>query len=108
VKRLLSEPRPDWKQKIEEQGLVFSTTSLPGGKKIEYWNEAAYYEFAMDEVESLELTAEDLHRMCLEAAKFLATGAMGPIGIGPQALELAAESLQAGDQDIYGRFRFHL
>ena len=44
--------------------------------------------------------------MCLEAAKFLATGAMGPIGIGPQALELAAESLQAGDVDVYGRFDF--
>ena len=44
--------------------------------------------------------------MCLEAAKFLATGAMGTIGIGPQALELAAESLQAGDVDVYGRFDF--
>ena len=60
----------------------------------------------MDEVETLEETAEDMHRMCLEAAKFLATGAMGDIGIGPQALELAAESLQAGDMDIYGRFDF--
>ena len=60
----------------------------------------------MDEVETLEQDAEDMHRMCLEAAKFLATGAMGPIGIGPQALELAAESLQAGDVDIYGRFDF--
>jgi glutathionylspermidine synthase len=31
---------------------------------------------------------------------------MGTIGIGPQALELAAESLQAGDVDVYGRFDF--
>ncbi|MFY9633431.1 MAG: glutathionylspermidine synthase family protein, partial [Cellulosimicrobium cellulans] len=106
MKRLLSEPRPDWKQKIEEQGLVFSTTTMPDGRKIEYWNESAYYEFTLDEVESLEIQAEDMHRMCLEAAKFLATGAMGTIGIGPQALELAAESLQAGDMDIYGRFDF--
>ena len=60
----------------------------------------------MDEVETLEEAAEDMHRMCLEAAKFLATGAMGDIGIGPQALELAAESLQAGDVDVYGRFDF--
>jgi hypothetical protein len=46
-------PRPDWKQKIEEQGLVFSTTTMDDGRKIEYWNESAYYEFTMDEVETL-------------------------------------------------------
>ncbi|WP_347111242.1 glutathionylspermidine synthase family protein [Paenarthrobacter sp. S56] len=79
---------------------------MPDGRKIEYWNESAYYEFTMDEVEALENTAEDMHRMCLEAAKYLATGAMGDIGIGRQALDLAAESLQAGDMDIYGRFDF--
>src|SRR4029453_18624953 len=106
VKRLPSTPRPDWKKKIEEQGLVVSTTTMPDGRKIEYWNESAYYEFTMDEVETLEKTAEDMHRMCLEAARFLASGAMGGIGIGEQALELAAESLQAGDMDIYGRFDF--
>ena len=100
MKRLVSEPRPDWKKKIEEQGLVFSTTTMPDGRNIEYWHEAAYYEFTMDEVEALEQTAEDMHLMCLEAAKFLATGAMGTIGIGAQALELAAESLQAGDATV--------
>ncbi|MET4093839.1 glutathionylspermidine synthase family protein [Arthrobacter sp. UYCu712] len=106
MRRLGSAPRPDWKERIEEQGLVFSTTALPDGTNVEYWHEGAYYEFTMDEVETLEETAEDMHRMCLEAAKFLATGAMGNIGIGPQALELAAESLQAGDADVYGRFDF--
>ena len=87
MKRLLSEPRPDWKQKIEEQGLVFSTTTLPGGKTIEYWNEAAYYEFTMDEVEALEVTAEDMHRMCIEAAKFLATDQLVWFGEVAQAPE---------------------
>ena len=96
MKRLGSAPRPDWKQRIEAQGLVFSTTALPDGTNVEYWHEGAYYEFTMDEVETLEKAAEDMHRMCLEAAKFLATGAMGNIGIGPQAMELAAASLQAG------------
>ena len=80
MKRLSATPRPDWKQKIEEQGLVFSTTTMPDGKKIEYWNESAYYEFTMDEVETLEKAAEDMHRMCLEAAKFLATGAKASTG----------------------------
>ncbi|MCU1564832.1 MAG: glutathionylspermidine synthase, partial [Arthrobacter sp.] len=100
MQRLSSKPRPNWKQRIEEQGLIFSTTTMPDGRNIEYWHESAYYEFTIDEVETLEQTAEDMHRMCLEAARFLATGAMGTIGIGPQALELAAESLQAGDADV--------
>ena len=51
MKRLTSEPRPGWKQKIEEQGLVFSTTTMEDGRRIEYWNESAYYEFTMEEVE---------------------------------------------------------
>ena len=109
MKRLLSEPRPDWKQKIEEQGLVFSTTTMPDGKKIEYWNESAYYEFTMDEVEAARaVQAEDMHKMCLEAAKFMATGAMGNIGIGPQALELAGR-IAAGRRHGYLRpLRLHL
>ena len=62
MKRLLSEPRPGWKQKIQEQGLVFSTTTMDDGRRIEYWNESAYYEFTTDEVETLEVAAEDMHR----------------------------------------------
>ena len=42
MKRMSSKPRPGWKQKIEEQGLVFSTTTMDDGRKIEYWNESAY------------------------------------------------------------------
>lgn len=104
MKRHEVAPRPDWKQKIEEQGLVFSTSFTADGQPVEYWNERAYYEFELAEVERLEETAEELHRMCLEAAKFLATGALGEIGIGAEALALAAESLEHRDADIYGRF----
>lgn len=99
-------PRPDWREKIESVGLVFSTSTKPDGSQVEYWHEDAYYEFQMDEVERLELVAEEMHRMCLEAARFLGTGAMGDLGIGPEARELAVASLDAGDLDIYGRFDF--
>ena len=51
---------------------------MPDGKKIEYWNESAYYEFTMDEVEALEQTAEDMHGMCLEAASSWPPEPWGP------------------------------
>lgn len=104
MQRRLSTPRADWREKVTEQGLVFSTTVTKDGRASNYWNESAYYEFELSEVEKLEETAEELHRMSIEAAKFLATGAMGDIGIGRPALELAADSLQRQDFDVYGRF----
>lgn len=106
MKRVLSTPRPDWREKIEAQGLIFSTSINPDGKTTEYWNEGAFYEFELDEVEMLENVTEELHRMCIEAAKFLAKGSFGDLGIGRPALKMAAASLERGDFDVYGRFDF--
>ncbi|MCU1632460.1 MAG: glutathionylspermidine synthase [Micrococcaceae bacterium] len=106
VKRRTSTPRPDWRQKIESVGLIYSTTIKPDGEAIEYWNEGAYYEFEMSEVETLEAVTEEMHEMSLNAARYLATGAMGTIGIGADALRLAAESLEKSDPAVYGRFDF--
>jgi glutathionylspermidine synthase len=104
MRRLPSTRRPDWRAKIESVGLIYSTTITPDGGAVEYWHEDAYYEFEMSEVETLEGVTEELHRMSLEAARYLATGAMGTIGIGPDALRLAAESLAKSDPAVYGRF----
>lgn len=106
MKRIASKPRPDWKEKIESQGLIFSTGIREDGTYSEYWHEGAYYEFTMPEVEMLEGVTEELHTMCIEAARYLATGAMGSIGIGTEALRLAAWSLERSEPAVYGRFDF--
>lgn len=106
MKRIASKPRPDWKEKIESQGLIFSTGIREDGTFSEYWHEGAYYEFTMPEVEMLEGVTEELHTMCIEAARYLATGAMGSIGIGTEALRLAAWSLERSEPAVYGRFDF--
>jgi glutathionylspermidine synthase len=106
MKRMNSTPRPDWKEKIKNQGLLFSTTVKEDGSEIEYWNENAYYEFNMPEIEMLENVTEELHLMCIEAARYLATGAMGNIGISPEAMALAKKSLENSEPAIYGRFDF--
>lgn len=106
MKRITSTPRPDWQEKIQSQGLIYSTGIREDGTYSEYWHEGAYYEFTMSEVEMLEGVTEELHTMCIEAARYLATGAMGTIGIGTEALRLAAWSLERSEPAIYGRFDF--
>lgn len=106
MKRITSVPRPDWRQKIESVGLVYSTSVKEDGAQSEYWHEGAFYEFEMPEIEMLEDVTEELHTMCLAAARYLATGAMGNIGISAESLRAAAESLDRGDPDVYGRFDF--
>lgn len=106
MKRILSTPRPDWPEKIEAQGLMFSTTIKEDGSSVDYWHEGAYYEFTLPEVEMLETVTEELHVMCIEAARYMATGAMGNLGISSEALALAARSLENSEPAIYGRFDF--
>ncbi|GMA38006.1 putative glutathionylspermidine synthase [Mobilicoccus caccae] len=69
-----------------------------------YWFEDAYYELTMAEVEELEETTETLHGMCLAAARRLATGEFGDLGLPPEALEIARQSLAADPPSIIGRF----
>ena len=107
MRRLLTDPRAGWRQTVEKQGLVFPMTELPDGGEVPYWHEAAYYSLTLSEVEYLEEVTERLHGMCLEAARFLATGAMGQLGLPPGSLEAARASLEADPVSIYGRFDLH-
>jgi glutathionylspermidine synthase len=54
--------RPDWMSKVESQGLVYAHS---------YWDETAYYEFGLAEVETLEEVVAELHSMCLQAVDFV-------------------------------------
>ncbi|WP_409485215.1 glutathionylspermidine synthase family protein [Arsenicicoccus dermatophilus] len=104
MRRMASTPREGWRETVEAQGLVYPTTVGPDGTERPYWWEGAYYELTCAEVDELESATEQLHGMCLEAARFLVTGAMGPIGLPEGALRLAGASLEAGTPSLYGRF----
>lgn len=104
MRRQTCQPRPDWRTTVESQGLVYPTTALADGGEVNYWNEAAYYEFTGAEVDYLEGVVEKLHGMCVEAAKYLAGGALGTLGLPPEALRLALESLRKNPPSLYGRF----
>lgn len=97
-------PRPDWRERVESQGLVYPTTRHPDGHETPYWFEEACYVLTEDEVDHLEAATERLHPMCVEAGRFLATGAMGNLGLPSGALRLAGESLASNPPSLYGRF----
>ena len=107
MRRLPSTPRPDWRDRVESQGLVYPTTVLEDGTERPYWFESAYYELDSAEVDQLESTTEVLHRMCVEAAHALASGEYGDLGLPPGALEVARANLATDPPSLLGRFDLH-
>lgn len=100
-----AQPRPGWKEKVIEQGLVFPVTDLENGSEIPYWNEEAWYEFTSDEIENLEAATEELWQMCLAAVTHMAnTMTDERLGLPPGSLSVVKRSIAAKDPALYARF----
>ncbi|MEU7100190.1 glutathionylspermidine synthase family protein [Streptomyces longwoodensis] len=101
-------PRPGWQQTVEAQGLIYPLTRHPDGSLRPYWDESAYYVFSLEEVEALEETVAELHRMCLAAAAHIvATGRLADLGItDPRVAAAVTEAWhrRAELPSVYGRF----
>lgn len=101
-------PRPGWQQTVEAQGLIYPLTRYPDDSLRPYWDESAYYVFSLPEVEALEETVEELHRMCLAAAEHIVTaGRFADLGItDPHVAGAVAEAWhrRAELPSVYGRF----
>ncbi|WP_418277108.1 glutathionylspermidine synthase family protein [Isoptericola jiangsuensis] len=102
-------PRLRWRETVESQGLVFPVTPVTGadgtGSTVPYWNEAAWYEFSLAEVERLEAATDELYGMCLEAAREMVRRySDADLCLPGGALALAKESLDRGDPSVYARF----
>ena len=95
--------RPGWEQTIDEEGLTYSI-DFPGDTH--YWNEYAAYVFTPDEMDSIRAQSEQIHKMCLNAVEYMASGAFGTLGLPEPAFQLAIESWNQQDPDFYGRFDF--
>ncbi|AUS78685.1 glutathionylspermidine synthase [Actinoalloteichus sp. AHMU CJ021] len=104
--REMSEPRPDWRQRVESQGLVFGTPSRGrDGEPRPYWDESVHYVFQLDEVLSVEADVELLHSMCLEAVEnAVAADRFRDFGISEQVWPYVVESWKRHDPYLYGRF----
>lgn len=100
-------PRPEWQRIVTEQGLIFPETRRPDGTTVPYWNESAWYELTLGEVEALEAATEELWAMCLDAAAHMTRDpAMTDqrLGLPPGSLDVVRRSIGRGDPALYARF----
>jgi glutathionylspermidine synthase len=100
MKRCSIAPRRDWREKVEQLGLVFHSPD----HRI-YWDESAYYAFSMDEVLLLERTTAELYELCIAAAERVIQKEMwDEFSIPKQYVPLIVNSWERDDLSLYGRF----
>ena len=93
-------PRQNWQEKVAAAGLTYH--SHEHGP---YWDESAYYEFSVAQIDELEAAANTLHELCLDAVEYVVAGERwDDFGLTPQAKRLVSESWSRRDASVYGRF----
>ena len=91
-------PRKDSAQKLESIGLSFHDWD-------NYWKEDACYSFTSDQIDMLEEVTEELHNMCLGAAKHIIdNNRLGELGIPKEFWDPIKKSFNSNDFTLYGRF----
>jgi glutathionylspermidine synthase len=103
MRRGATEPRPDWRARVEAQGLVFHTSREHGT----YWGEGTYYALTSREADAIAGATQELHARCLDAvAHVIARGRYAELGIAPPLIPLIERSWRDRDPTIYGRMDF--
>jgi glutathionylspermidine synthase len=93
-------PRPDWRTRVESQGLVFHSSEHHGV----YWGEGAYYEIAGREADTIASVTTELHAMCMAAVgRVVRDGRCEELGFGPLEAQLVERSWNRRDPALYGR-----
>jgi glutathionylspermidine synthase len=91
--RIPSDPRPGWQAVVREQA----------PDAVDRWDESACYVLSLPEVLRLEAATEELHRMCLQAARHVVqTQRYADFGIPDWAGPAIRRSLAAGAPSLYG------
>lgn len=102
MQRHASNPRTDWKERVEHIGLTYH--SHDNGP---YWDESACYELTAAEVDVLEAAANDLHFRCIDAAEAVINNNWwSRLGIAEAAIPAILRSWERDDFSLYGRFDF--
>jgi glutathionylspermidine synthase len=102
MQRHRCQPRPAWREKVEEIGLTYH--SHENGP---YWDESACYEFTAPEIEALEAAGRELHFRCIDAAEaVINNGWWERLRIPGAAIPAITRSWERDDFSLYGRFDF--
>ncbi|MET7394470.1 glutathionylspermidine synthase family protein [Dactylosporangium sp. NPDC005572] len=98
--------RPNYRQTIVEQGLLYNETPGPTGEIVEYWREGPFYDFTSAEIEQLHTDAETLFEMCVAAGDHMLDNYMlGRLGIPEFAWEQIARTWYDDETEPGGRSR---
>ena len=98
MKRITIKPRPDWEQKMLEQGFLFYNNG-------NYYNETATYEFTCDEIVLIEKATAEIYEMCLEVVDHVIQHKLwDEFFIPHEYQELIEWSWKNQQPSIYGRF----
>src|ERR1051325_6136334 len=101
MRRIAAEPRTNWQQRVEGQGLTWAVGEQP------YWNESAFYEFTAKDVNVLETATNELEKMTLQAAQHIIDQKLySRMAIPEAAVPLIESSWEAEPPALYGRFDF--
>jgi hypothetical protein len=100
MRRITTDPRPNWQKRVEEFGLYYHTI-----RGEPYWDESAFYQFTAYEIDKLEEATNALHRMCLDLVREVIEKRMFGLFLIPQQFEeYIIRSWEAGEPSVYGRF----
>jgi glutathionylspermidine synthase len=101
MRRCSIAPRPQWRERVEQQGLVFHTTRDTGT----YWGEGTYYELTAAEADAIEVATRELHALCLGAVRHVIEHRRyAELGLGELAIGLVERSWRDQPPSLYGRF----
>jgi len=97
-------PRPDWKARVEAQGLIWHSDG-----ETPYWDESAYYAFTLAEIEMIEAASETVYDLFLEAGEKIVSDPemMALFGIPDFCHEAIRHAWKIEPPSLnYGRFDF--
>ena len=63
MQRITTSPRNNWQKTVEALGFGFHTSDVP------YWDESAYYNFELSEIELIEKATAELWDLCIGAVQ---------------------------------------
>lgn len=98
--RIVTRPRHDWQNKVEECGMYYHTID-----EEVYWDESAYYSFTASEIDEIELATDELQRICIDAVEYVISNNLyEKLKIPAVAVPLIEKSWNADEPSLYGRF----
>jgi glutathionylspermidine synthase len=101
MKRHTIKPRLNWQQKVEEIGFGYHTLDSL------YWDESAFYEFSVNEIDAIEKATNELWVICLKAVQYVIDNKLyNKFHIPQWFIPHIEESWNTDAPTIYGRFDF--